>query len=104
VITLELVIIGDADDKIDAVVNIETVGVSVGTDALAECVELVVTVPVIDCIDDFNEEVDAVRDCKADDERESIFDTEASVENEGTAEYVEKTLPVRKFVVSDVCE
>ena len=98
VITLEIVNTGESDNKLDTVVIIETVGVSVGIDAFAECVELDVTVPVIDCIDDLNEDEDAVLDCRADDESESIFDTEATVEAVGEAVGVAILLPLCTIV------
>jgi len=104
VITLEIVGNGDADDKLDTVLIIETVEVSVGIDAFAECVELDVTVPVIDCTADFNEEEDAVRDCRADDERESKFDTVASVEAVGEAVVVATLLSLCTKVDNAVSE
>ena len=105
VITLEIVNTSDTDDKLDAVVIIETVGVSVGIDAFAECVELDVTVPVIDCIDDLNEDEDAVLDCRADDESESIiFDTEATVEAVGEAFVAAILLPLCTIVDNAVSE
>ena len=103
-ILLVVVNTGDSDDKLDTVVIIETVGVSVGIDAFAECVELDVTVPVIDCIDDFNGDEDAVLDCRADDESDSIFDTEAAAESVGEAVVVAILLPLCTLVDNVVSE
>jgi hypothetical protein len=67
-------------------------------------VYLWVIVPVLDCITDSNEVVDAVLDCSADDESDSMFDTEASVVNVGKAVAVAYILVVYKSVDTDVSE
>ncbi len=59
---------------------------------------------VIDWISDINEDVDAVVDCRADDESEFIFDREAPVEKEGEDDIVAKRLPVCTSVEIDVSE
>ena len=86
VITLEIDGSGVDDVKLVIVFIIETVGVSVGIDAFAELVEVDVIVFVFDRIADFDEVVDTVFDCKADDESEFIFETEASEEKVETAD------------------
>ncbi len=75
-----------------------------GIDACADIVELDVIVPVLDCTTDFNEVVDTVFDCSADDESDSIFDTEASVVNVGEAVAVAYILVVYKSVDTDDSE
>ncbi len=52
-----------------------------GIDAFAELDELDVIEPELECESDLNEEADAVLDCKADEESESIFETVASTVN-----------------------
>ena len=102
VIVLENVDIGEKDSKLVIVAITEYEGVSVGNDAFAEIVEVAVMVPVNDCIAEFEKEVDAVFDCRTDDENESILVAVTLVENVFKIVTVAITLPVCTNVTSAV--